>query len=123
MICGALQTLNEEAFEDVPANELDPSVAEVIQEEQLSAYLTPIREGSERSVSMDSDLCVTALALNKSNHKLHFGVAASHPENPHAAAVNNMASLVELEHSPSCVRDQDDTIIVISECTPDDTAM
>lgn len=52
MICGALQTLNEEAFEDVASNEIGVSATG----ETLGQQLAPIREGSEFSLSLDSGL-------------------------------------------------------------------
>lgn len=64
MICGALQTLNEEAFEDVASNEMSG----VAPGETLSQQLAPIRE--EFNTSMDSDLS----ALGPSNGSNGVGV-------------------------------------------------
>lgn len=46
MICGALQTLNEDAFEDVVSNERSPSNGPG-EQNILMQHLTTIREGSE----------------------------------------------------------------------------
>lgn len=71
MICGALQTLNEEAFEDVASNELGSGVAPG---ETLSQQLAPIREGSEFSTSMDSGLSVAAPGFSNSFIRRGSGV-------------------------------------------------
>jgi ankyrin repeat-rich membrane spanning protein len=48
MICGALQTLNEDAFEDVAGSESQrPSPTSGITGELFFQHLTPIRESSE----------------------------------------------------------------------------
>lgn len=67
MICGALQTLNEEAFEDVASTERGAG-STVAPGETLSQQLAPIREGSEFSASMDSGLSVTAAFNNLHNN-------------------------------------------------------
>lgn len=68
MICGALQTLNEEAFEDVASNELGSGGSVVAPGETLShqLQLAPIREGSEFSTSMDSGLSVAGPSFSNS---------------------------------------------------------
>lgn len=65
MICGALQTLNEEAFEDVAST----GGGGVAPGETLSQQLAPIREGSEFSASLDSGLVVN----NNNNHNVFIG--------------------------------------------------
>lgn len=52
MICGALQTLNEEAFEDVVGSER-PSPTGGQQGEQPQLQLAPIRESAEYSSFVD----------------------------------------------------------------------
>lgn len=68
MICGALQTLNEEAFEDVASNEMTG----VAPGETLSQQLAPIREGSEFSSSVDSGLSVPAFHNSNSSNNNSF---------------------------------------------------
>lgn len=72
MICGALQTLNEEAFEDVASTERSG----VAPGETLSQQLAPIREGSEFSASLDSGLSVTAALTNLNNNGNLIGAGA-----------------------------------------------
>lgn len=110
MICGALQTLNEEAFEDVASNEMGPAPGET-----LSQQLAPIREGSEFSTSMDSGLSVVLpsfgtgggnnqLQLRATNTNLLLGTGASVPEEEELVGFTQHQS----------VTDKDSTVIVMT---------
>lgn len=144
MICGALQTLNEEAFEDVAGNDLGSGGSVVAPGETLSQQLAPIREASEFSTSMDSGLSVAATGLNN-NSILKIGggggvgsfghsVMSWNITNPredslvsegtHSAVNMGCVGSEEELHRPQ-VANKDTTIIVMSPFTQnmDDTSL
>lgn len=71
MICGALQTLNEEAFEDVASSER-PSPSGLPTGEMLAQLqLAPIRESSEFGSPCDDGQFITHNNLNHHPHHVH----------------------------------------------------
>lgn len=65
MICGTLQTLNEEAFEDVIGSERPSPTGEGIMIQQLA----PIREGSELNSTPDDNSSVIGFIPLDYNNK------------------------------------------------------
>lgn len=125
MICGALQTLNEEAFEDVASNEMGPAPGET-----LSQQLAPIREGSEFSTSMDSGLSVAVpnfsgggggglLGLARNTNTNLMSSTAEDGGDP-CYASSSVIDIAELVGQPSGQqqhKDKEATVIVMSEFT------
>lgn len=114
MICGALQTLNEEAFEDVASNEMGPAPGET-----LSQQLAPIREGSEFSTSMDSGLSVVmpSFGTGGGNNQLQLGQARATNTNlmlGSGASVPEEEELVGFSQHQQSATDKDSTVIVMT---------
>jgi len=78
MICGALQTLNEEAFEDVLGSERPSPTGGSAGEMSVQQQLAPIRESSEFGSPPDDALMIDCLQLEPSHSgKLYGGEPSS----------------------------------------------
>lgn len=76
MICGALQTLNEDAFEDVVGSERPSPTGEM-----FSQYLAPIRESSEIGSPPRLSYNFTNPNLHESHHLNHNTAATNGNDN------------------------------------------
>ena len=70
MICGALQTLNEEAFEDVIGSERPSPTG--LPGEMISQQLEPIRESAEFSSNVEDNSSYHGYLLRDENHFNNF---------------------------------------------------
>lgn len=144
MICGALQTLNEEAFEDVVGNDRNAGCG-VGPGETLGQQLAPIREGFELIVGVESQSMPSLNNFNNgASSSSHIGslVTSNTSNNPSGDSLNiqelvagpnngftnpGRSYLLNNSHpsTEGVVNSKDATVIVMSQFTQniDDTPL